>query len=419
MISDKLVAVDLEIASTCNAACPVCIRRTIGVLNNFKQQMRTLEDVKRIFDGIQSQISSLTLCGTIGDPMTCAEIVPICEWFIQHNPTISISISTNGGIGTPTQYARLGEIGVQMIFGVDGNSERILKLHRVNVSYQKVLDNMKAYLNNYEGDTTTWQYILFEQNKTDLLPALVTAKELGITNFQIRKPNGFAGEGVDAIPTYDFYTSKFTHWLTPVTDEFTQDIYGWWDISNDDQYIKIYNKLSYITPILHRNGPLWNGVTWCKPDVDDVYQKNPYSGKEKYSYQISEFMTSQLDTYKSQSCFSLNHLDNEDLTTDALNVFISHDNYVYPCCIVGGAITSSKTNVGDDSNFDHIKEMLNIITAYGIESFSVKNTTLKEILNSAILHLAFYNDMRDNNTSTFCKLACGKCSDTKKAYSPF
>ena len=40
MISDKLVAVDLEIASTCNAACPVCIRRTTGILNNFKQQMR-------------------------------------------------------------------------------------------------------------------------------------------------------------------------------------------------------------------------------------------------------------------------------------------------------------------------------------------------------------------------------------------
>lgn len=418
MISDKLIAVDLEIASTCNAACPVCVRRTKGILNNFKQQMRTLEDVKRIFDGVQSQISSLTLCGNIGDPMTCAEIVPICEWFKQQNPTIAISISTNGGIGTPTQYAQLGEMGVEIIFGVDGNSEKILKLHRVNVSYQKVFDNMKAYLNNYEGETTTWQYILFEQNKTDLLSALVTAKELGFTQFQIRKPNGFAGEGLDAIPTYNFYTSEFTHWLTPVTDEFTQDIYGWWYISDDDQYIKILETLSNITPIIDKNGPLWNGVTWCKPEVEAMYKKNPYTGKEKYSYQISEFMIRQLDTYTSQTCFSLNHRDNEDLTTDALNVFISHDNYVYPCCIVGGAITSSKTDVGD-SNFEHIKEMLNTITAYGLESFSVKTTTLKEILNSAILHLAFYNDMRDNNQGTFCKLACGKCSDTKKAYNPF
>ena len=53
MISDNLHAVDLEItASTCNAACPVCIRRDHGILADFEQQMRTLEEVKRIFEGV-------------------------------------------------------------------------------------------------------------------------------------------------------------------------------------------------------------------------------------------------------------------------------------------------------------------------------------------------------------------------------
>ena len=79
MKSDNLVAVDLEIASTCNAACPVCIRRQYGEIADFEQQMRTLDDVKRIFDGVAKQIQHIQLCGNYGDPMTCAEILPICH----------------------------------------------------------------------------------------------------------------------------------------------------------------------------------------------------------------------------------------------------------------------------------------------------------------------------------------------------
>ena len=107
-----------------------------------------------------------------------------------------------------------------------------------------------------------------------------------------------------------------------------------------------------------------------------------------------------------------------NLKKDALNVFISHDNYVYPCCIVGGAVTSAKTKLGYNNN-EHIRELLNNISSYGLESFSLANTNLKEILNTGVLHTTYYDDIRNGNASTFCKLSCGKCSDTKKAYNPF
>ena len=48
MSSGNLVAIDFEIASTCNAVCPVCIRRNHGQLAEFSQQYRTAEEVKRI-----------------------------------------------------------------------------------------------------------------------------------------------------------------------------------------------------------------------------------------------------------------------------------------------------------------------------------------------------------------------------------
>ena len=41
MSSKDLVAIDFEIASTCNAVCPICIRRKHGQLTEFAQQYTT------------------------------------------------------------------------------------------------------------------------------------------------------------------------------------------------------------------------------------------------------------------------------------------------------------------------------------------------------------------------------------------
>ena len=209
MKSNNIVAVDLEIASTCNAACPVCIRRESGEVADFTQQMRTLEDVKRIFDGVAKQIQHLQLCGNYGDPMTCAEILPICEWFKEQNPYMSIRISTNGGIGKPDHYRQLGKLGIEMVFGVDGASNEILELHRVNVNYDRVLRNMKEYMSECTSTHHEWQYILFDENKCDVLDAIKQAKELGFQIFYLRHPNGFGAPG-ENIPVYNF-AGKFTH----------------------------------------------------------------------------------------------------------------------------------------------------------------------------------------------------------------
>lgn len=432
MISDKLVAVDLEISSTCNAACPVCIRRESGILSDFVQQMRTLEDVKVIFEGIAHKIQQLTLCGNYGDPMTCNEIVPICEWFTEQNPDIHIHISTNGGIGKTTDYERLGELGVNIIFGIDGASQDVLKLHRVNVSYYKVMENLSSYVSHidYENDyfaQASWQYILFDENKQDLLKALIEAKELGVKNFNIRQPNGFGGN--TQIPVYGFDDSEFTHWLTPVTAEFqNKNIFNNWAICLDDQYEEILAILSSITPVMHHNGPLWEGTTWATPDrrfIDKPILESrswlssspTWTGKEKYTVKIPENITKELETYQSQTCFSLNYKENHDLTTEALYVFISHDNYVYPCCMVGSVVSMAKQETrGLDVNSEHIKELLNSISAYDYENFSLKDKNLKQVLDSASLHETYYEQIK-TDAPTFCKLHCGKCSGAKSSYS--
>tara|TARA_R110002074_G_scaffold237865_3_gene409824 strand:+ start:2107 stop:3342 length:1236 start_codon:yes stop_codon:yes gene_type:complete len=408
MKSDNLVAIDLEIASTCNAACPVCIRRDSGVVADFEQQMRTLDDVKRIFDGVATQIHHIQLCGNYGDPMTCAEILPICEWFKKQNPYMNIRIATNGGIGKPEHYRRLGELGIEMIFGVDGASNEILDLHRVNVRYDRVLRNMTEYMSNLKKDThNEWQYILFDENKVDLLDAIKQARQLGIKIFFIRWPNGFADQ--EAIPVYNF-GGKFTHWLTPISDELKPWLDQHWDITKEHTYNNLVNALEKVQLVFNEK---------CHTkDIPGKYiptEPTSYDGITLYDVKLEPNMITEIEKVDTQECYSLNFHNNSDLQTEILNVFVSHDNYVYPCCMVGSAVSRAKQNDYDGKQ-GHINDLLNVITENDYEKFSVASKSLKTVIDSGILHETYYNHLKDNDPNAYCKLTCGKCTGSRSAY---
>ena len=116
-----------------------------------------------------------------------------------------------------------------------------------------------------------------------------------------------------------------------------------------------------------------------------------------------------------QECFSLNDIDNGDLSKEHLNVFISYDNYVYPCCMIGSAVSRSKQRGYVIP--EHFKGVLNDVSKNKYERFSVKEKSLKDVLNSGIMHLAYYNKLKNDKATSFCKVTCGKCSDSKTQYS--
>lgn len=408
MISNNLVAVDLEIASTCNAACPVCIRRESGEVADFTQQMRTLEDVKRIFDGVAKQIQHLQLCGNYGDPMTCAEILPICKWFKEQNPYMSIRISTNGGIGKPDHYRQLGKLGIEMVFGVDGASNEILDLHRVNVNYDRVLRNMKEYMSECTSTHHEWQYILFDENKCDVLDAIKQAKELGFQIFYLRHPNGFGGPG-ENIPVYNF-AGKFTHWLTPVTEEFAPWTDQHWDLTKEHTYTNLVEALENVELQINEK---------CHTDyIPSRYipeEPKPYNGITLYDTKLEPNMIDHISKIDTQECWSLNFHEHSNFEKEVLNVFISHDNYVYPCCMVGSVVSRAKQNDYDGQS-GHINDLLNFITETNYEKFSVANNSLKNVINSGVLHQAYYDYLKAGEPNSYCKLTCGKCTGSRSIY---
>jgi hypothetical protein len=412
MKSSNLVAIDLEVASTCNAVCPVCIRRQSGELADFEQQMRTLDDVKRIFDGVAKQIQHIQLCGNYGDPMTCAEILPICEWFKEQNPYISIRISTNGGIGKPDHYRQLGKLGVEMVFGVDGASNDILELHRVNVRYDRVLRNMEEYYSENTSIHNEWQYIVFDENKCDLLDAVKQAKELGVHTFYIRHPNGF-DDSDRGIPVYNF-AGKFTHWLTAVTDEYQPWLDQHFNLTQEHTFEHLVKSLEKVIPIYNEKCHTEDVPGKYTPD-----DPKPYDGITLYEYtDLEQHMIDHISKVDRQECYSLNYHENTNFENEILNVFVSHDNYVYPCCMVGSVVSRSKQNDYDGEQ-GHINSLLNDITESNYNDFSVSDKSLKAVLDSGVLHKTYYDHMKAGDPNSYCKLTCGKCTGSRSIYQTF
>ena len=167
--------------------------------------------------------------------MTCAEIVHMRMVLKEQNKYVTISIATNGGIGSPAQYQRLGQLGVNIIFGVDGASTETLQLHRVNVNFDRVIENAKAYPsklaktvdNKWTPVTPQWQFLLFNENKHDLLPALKIAKTLGFKIFNIRKLNGLSDPNYPLFQYMILLLRIYTLAYTREESEIPKNIWGW------------------------------------------------------------------------------------------------------------------------------------------------------------------------------------------------
>ena len=155
-------------------------------------------------------------------------------------------ISTNGGIGSPKHYKRLGQLGVHLIWGIDGASKEINELHRVRVDYNKVIRNMDEYISDIkDGTYHEWQYIVWQENAHELEDAVKVAYEKGIKVFYIRRPNG-ADWG--PVHVYDFQ-GEHTHLLHGPTETDLLDTH--WELKT--QYPELLQRIQtqnvFVTPV--------------------------------------------------------------------------------------------------------------------------------------------------------------------------
>ena len=187
LLYEEIKQVHVEPSQKCQASCPMCDRnKNGGEVNQYLTNADlSLEDVKKIFPKpFVKQLHNMYFCGNHGDPIFCPELYEICKWLKEVNPSISLSITTNGGARGVAWWTKIAKVVNQVIFSVDG-LEDTNHLYRQGVAWKNVEANMEAFCD--AGGKAIWTFLVFRHNEHQVEEARGWAKMIGVQEFIVKK----------------------------------------------------------------------------------------------------------------------------------------------------------------------------------------------------------------------------------------
>ena len=190
----KPINVSWELNNICNLMCPQCARNTVkdGVLQWTEKTLNnrdtSLEDFKIAYNNID-QVDFVNFYGTVSENVLSKDFFEINEFII--NSGTSITTSTNGSIRPTKWWRELGKLYnsslrskyQKVVFCLDGLREE-LSLYRINASYDKIIENARAFIN--AGGRAEWRMIVFKHNQHQIKEAEELAKKYGFEHFSLQ-----------------------------------------------------------------------------------------------------------------------------------------------------------------------------------------------------------------------------------------
>ena len=182
---DKYHKIEFELTSHCNLACPGCARTLNGDTNPKLELASIPYDtfIERFTPDILKN-KFISFCGVYGDPLMHKHFFEIAKYCVESEARISVD--TNASLRSEEWWKKLGELSnshrhkkyaMFVRFSVDGYNETN-HLYRVKSNFDKILTNMKAYIN--AGGKGEWKYIVFPHNQHEVDKAIHEAKKIGI-----------------------------------------------------------------------------------------------------------------------------------------------------------------------------------------------------------------------------------------------
>lgn len=183
-----------EVTTNCNASCPQCPRNyyggktwpTLPILNNSLDWAKTHLPTDFI-----NNLYRIDFCGTYGDPILNNELHSIIEWLLTVNPSLEISLKTNGGLRDTSWWAKLANVigpNGYVFFSIDGLADTN-HIYRRKVEFDKTINNAKAFID--AGGKAYWNYIVFKHNQHQVEDAHALSKQLGFVEFNIKRTGRF------------------------------------------------------------------------------------------------------------------------------------------------------------------------------------------------------------------------------------
>jgi len=216
--------IHLEITSKCQAKCPMCPRRIQGgPINPFiKLDEISLELFQQWFEpDFVKQLSSLFMCGNLGDPIVSRDTLEIYQYLRHTNPHIRLAMHTNGSARDVTWWKKLAELKVKVTFGLDG-LEDTNHLYRVSTDFNKIIENAKAFI--AAGGMAKWHMLVFAHNEHQIEEARTMAKHMGFVDFSIKHTSRFKQDFLQVIddmgrPTHKIAPTQTSLDMIPLIEQ--------------------------------------------------------------------------------------------------------------------------------------------------------------------------------------------------------
>ena len=162
----KIIDVELELTTLCNAHCQLCYRNYKGFKEHYpKTQIRLLQDVIDQMDTFPD-LEWVRLVGTISEPTLYKDFLPLIQYFKRRN--VNIEICTNGDTNTPEWWTELGTLmddRDRVYFSICGSTQELHEVYRKNTRLEKILINARAFRTHHKNDYA--QCIRFAYNNED------------------------------------------------------------------------------------------------------------------------------------------------------------------------------------------------------------------------------------------------------------
>ncbi len=203
--------IHLEITSRCQASCPMCPRKINGGLLNplFTLTEINLETFKDWFPiNFIKQLDSLFMCGNLGDPIIAQDCLEIFQYLRETNPSIRLSMHTNGSARTINWWKSLAQTNVKVTFGIDGLSDTH-SLYRIGTDFNKIIENASEFIN--AGGHAEWHMLVFKHNEHQIEECRSLSQKLNFNKFATKYTSRFVDNKFNVLDE----TGKTTHVLYP------------------------------------------------------------------------------------------------------------------------------------------------------------------------------------------------------------
>jgi MoaA/NifB/PqqE/SkfB family radical SAM enzyme len=159
----KVVDIELELTTMCNAKCGLCYRNYTAFKEHYpEKKVRPLVDIIKQLDEFPD-LEWIRLVGTISEPTLYKDFFGLVKYIKGRG--INIEICTNGDTHKPAWWSKLATLmdhSDKVYFSICGSTQELHEIYRTNTKLENILANARAFRSSNKNDYA--QCIRFHYN---------------------------------------------------------------------------------------------------------------------------------------------------------------------------------------------------------------------------------------------------------------